>query len=70
MLTPLPIVAQADGSTVVSEHIDYDYRSGLAGLLNRLIFSGPALTMLFTVRKVITRRRVKDNLPLPESVGE
>ena len=45
-------------TTVVNEHIEYEYKPGLRGLLSRLMFSGPALTMLFTARKMITRRHV------------
>ena len=56
-------LAQDDGTTLVSEHIEYEYRAGFAGLLNRLMFSAPALTMLFTMRKAITRRAVRDYLP-------
>jgi ligand-binding SRPBCC domain-containing protein len=62
-------IAQDDGTTLVSEHIDYEYRSGLAGLLNRLMFSGPALTMLFTARKMITRRQVGNYLPAAEPIA-
>jgi ligand-binding SRPBCC domain-containing protein len=62
-------IAQSDGTTRVSEHIEYDYRAGLAGLLSRLIFSGPALTMLFTMRKMITRRLVRDYLPAPDTTA-
>lgn len=51
-------IAKDAQTTVVSEHIDYEYKSGIAGLLNRLMYSGPALTMLFTARKMITRRHV------------
>ncbi len=60
-------IAQDDGTTVVSEFIEYEYRPGLAGLLNRLMFSGPALTMLFAMRKMITRRLVRDYLPAAET---
>lgn len=51
-------IARDDHKTQVSEHIEYEYRSGLSGLLSRLIFSGPALTILFKVREMITRKRV------------
>jgi ligand-binding SRPBCC domain-containing protein len=51
-------IAVDDNTTRVSEHIEYEYRSGLSGLLNRLMFSGLALTMLFTARKMITRRHL------------
>lgn len=62
-------IAQDDGTTQVSEHIDYEYRPGLAGLLGRLIFSAPALTMLFVMRKWITRRLVVNYLPAPEATA-
>ncbi len=45
-------------TTLVSEHITYEYKTGLAGLVSRLMYSRPALTMLFTARKLITRRQV------------
>ncbi len=51
-------IAEDAQTTRVSEHIEYEYRSGLAGLFSRLMFSGPALAMLFTARKMITRRGV------------
>lgn len=44
--------------TLVSEHIDYEYHRGVRGLIGRLLFSPLALTLLFTARKVITRRRL------------
>jgi ligand-binding SRPBCC domain-containing protein len=59
-----------DGTTLVSEHIDYEYRSGLAGIMNRLFFSGPALTMLFTMRKLITRRLVGNYLPTADPLAQ
>lgn len=62
-------IAQDDGTTLVSENIDYEYRSGLAGILNRLMFSPPALTMLFAMRKRITRRLVRDYLPASETAN-
>jgi len=61
--------AQEDGTTRVSEHIEFEYRPGLAGLLSRLIFSDPALTMLFTMRKMITRRLVGDYLLATETAA-
>lgn len=45
--------------TLVSEHIEYEYEPGLRGLPGRLLFSKPALYLLFTARKVITRRQIK-----------
>ena len=49
-------IAVDENTTRVSEHIEYEYRSGLAGVFNRLMFSSPSLTMLFTARKMITRQ--------------
>jgi ligand-binding SRPBCC domain-containing protein len=62
-------IALDDGTTLVSEHIEYTYRPGIAGWLSRLIFSGIALTGLFTARKVITRRKVRDYMPLPATAA-
>ena len=50
--------AVSDDVTLVSEHIEYEYERGLWGLLGRLLFSPPALTLLFTARKYITRREI------------
>jgi ligand-binding SRPBCC domain-containing protein len=52
-----------DEITQVSEHIDYEYKAGIRGLANRLLFSKPALTMLFTARKMITRRQIAGAIP-------
>jgi len=51
-------IAVDEQTTRVSEHIVYEYKPGFKGLLSRLMFSGPALTMLFTARKMITRGAV------------
>ncbi|MDX1417440.1 MAG: hypothetical protein R3293_24765 [Candidatus Promineifilaceae bacterium] len=49
-------------TTEVSEHIEYAYKPGLFGLFSRLLFSAPALTFLFTARKMITRRKVRQRV--------
>jgi ligand-binding SRPBCC domain-containing protein len=54
--------AASDNVTIVSEHIEYDYKSGILGLIGRLLFSPPALTLLFTSRKLITRRLIGRSL--------
>ena len=51
-------IAVGDEVTQVSEHIDYEYESGLRGFTDRLLFSKPALYLLFTSRKLITRRQI------------
>lgn len=48
-----------DEVTQVSEHVEYEYKKGIRGLANRLLFSKPALTMLFTARKLITRNQIR-----------
>jgi ligand-binding SRPBCC domain-containing protein len=44
--------------TLVNEHIEYEYRSGIWGLVGRLLFSPAALYLLFTARKLITKRQI------------
>ena len=51
-------IAAGDEVTQVSEHIEYEYESGLRGLTGRLLFSKPALHLLFITRKLITRRQI------------
>jgi len=43
-------------TTLVREHIEYEHFYGLRGLRSRLLFNGPALWTLFSVRKRITRK--------------
>jgi ligand-binding SRPBCC domain-containing protein len=43
-------------TTLVSEHIEYEHDAGWRGLWSRLLFSKLGLYMLFTARKIITRR--------------
>jgi len=47
-----------NGTTLISEHIEYEYESTIQGLTGRLFFAKPALFMLFTARKLITRRQI------------
>ncbi len=46
-------------TTRVHEHIEYEYADGLAGIANRLMFGKLGLIGLFTARKLITRRKVR-----------
>lgn len=55
--------ALSDEVTQVSERIDYEYESGIRGLTGRLLFSKPALYLLFTARKLITRRKIGRAMP-------
>lgn len=43
-------------TTQISEQIDYQYAPGLKGLLSRLLFGKPGLTLLFAWRAWATRR--------------
>lgn len=44
------------GITRVLDHIEYEHRPGLHGLLTRLLFSRLALQLLFAYRNWVTRR--------------
>lgn len=46
-------------TTRVREYIEYEYASGLAGLLGRIFMSAPGLLGLFTYRKWRTRRALE-----------
>ncbi len=46
-------------TTRVREHIKYEHQTGWPGLLSRLFFNKPGLTMLFTARKLLTRYHIK-----------
>ena len=45
--------------TEVHEHIEYSHKPGLAGILTRVLFNKPGLFALFTARKLLTRRHVR-----------
>jgi len=45
--------------TRVHEYIEYDYKGGWRGLFSRLLFGRLGLTLLFTARKLITRRHLE-----------
>ena len=46
-------------TTEVREHIEYEHHRGLKGLWSRMLFPGPGLWALFTIRKLITRKHVR-----------
>lgn len=50
---PLP-----DGRTEIHEHIEYEHKRGLWGIVTRLLFSKPNLLFMFGYRRWITRRRL------------
>jgi ligand-binding SRPBCC domain-containing protein len=51
---PLP-----DGRTEVREHIEYEHKPGLAGLVTRVLFSWPSLWFMFGYRRWVTRRALR-----------
>lgn len=53
--------------TAVHEHIEYEHDGGLRGLFSRLFFNRPGLYLLFTARKLITRRQVQRRLAAEEA---
>jgi len=61
-------IAAGDELTQVSEHIEYEYERGLRGLTGRLLFSKPALHLLFIARKSITRRQIGKTGPKEQMV--
>lgn len=55
-----------DQTTEVHEHITFEHFGGLRGLWSHLLFPRPALFVLFTIRKMITRRQVRRRLTAAE----
>ena len=55
-------LAISSNVTEVREHIEYEYRDGFQGLINRIMYSKASLYLLFTARKIITRKNVTSNL--------
>ena len=52
--------AMSPTATQIHEHIEYSYPAGLGSLFTRLLFNNLGLTMMFTARKSITRRALKE----------
>lgn len=46
---------ESGGVTRVSEHIEYQHKDGLPGLVSRLLFARPALFLVFLYRQFVTR---------------
>lgn len=49
--------------TEIREHIEYEHKPGLSGLLTRVLFSRPNLLFMFAYRKWATRRTLRRNRP-------
>jgi ligand-binding SRPBCC domain-containing protein len=56
--------------TKVHEHIEYRYKSGLSGLLTRILFNKLGLWGLFIARKLLTRWHVRREVAQARVVGE
>jgi ligand-binding SRPBCC domain-containing protein len=46
--------------TRIDEHIEYEHKRGLWGLVTRLLFSKPNLYFMFTFRKLATRWHLRN----------
>ncbi|MEM9657808.1 MAG: hypothetical protein AAF961_05550 [Planctomycetota bacterium] len=53
-------VEQSPQRTLVREHIEYEHKSGLWGLVTRTLFARPNLRVMFGYRKMITRRSLRN----------
>ena len=49
----------SESRTQVHEHVEYEHKPGLWGIVTRLLFAKPNLYMMFTYRKIVTRRHLK-----------
>lgn len=49
-------VPLSESVTEIREHIEYEHKSGLWGVVTRLLFSWPNLMLMFGYRKWVTRR--------------
>lgn len=49
-------VAVSDSVTEIREHVEYDHKSGLWGLVTRFLFAKPNLYVMFLYRRWVTRR--------------
>jgi ligand-binding SRPBCC domain-containing protein len=47
--------AITEDTTQIREHIDYEHRRGIWGVVTRVLFSRPNLYLMFTYRKLATR---------------
>ena len=45
----------SEGTTVVNEHIEYEHKNGVWGVVTRVLFSRSNLKVLFGFRKLVTR---------------
>lgn len=48
-------IEQAPDRTLLTEHVVYEHKSGVRGLLTRVLFAKPNLFLMFTYRRLATR---------------
>lgn len=48
-------IAVSDNTTEIHEHIEFEHKPGVWGLVTRLLFAWPNLFLMFTYRKLVTR---------------
>jgi ligand-binding SRPBCC domain-containing protein len=51
--------AVGDDETEIHEHIEFEHKTGFWGLVTRALFARPNLYLMFTYRKLITRRHLR-----------
>jgi ligand-binding SRPBCC domain-containing protein len=44
-----------DHTTEIREHIEFEHKDGFWGVVTRILFSQPNLSLMFTYRKLVTR---------------
>jgi ligand-binding SRPBCC domain-containing protein len=49
-----------EGRTEIREHIEFEHKPGVWGLVTRLLFSKPNLVLMFAYRKWVTRRHLRN----------
>ena len=52
-----------EDTTEIQEHIKYEHKSGFWGLVTRVLFARPNLYLMFTYRKLSTRRYLRRSAP-------
>lgn len=60
-------VPLADGRTEIREHIEFEHKRGLAGLVTRVLFAKPNLLGMFCYRSLVTRWHLRRHAGRAES---
>jgi ligand-binding SRPBCC domain-containing protein len=54
-----------ENATEIHEHIEFEHKSGVWGLMTRLLFAYPNLYLMFTYRKLVTRWHLRHQAQPP-----